>query len=139
MSRKVPGNPKPRSEPQAVACGPAPSRATALSGSRLRARALASERSGTNGRCGGLACHGRSRLSSLLSHTLVDDPLGADVELNRNFTGLTPRAKEVIAGEYEVKLRKKGFEEWVKTLTVEPGQTATIHAELRTPGQGSLD
>ena len=79
----------------------------------------------------------------MLSHTLVDDPLVdqllTDVELNRNFNGLTPRAKEVIASEYEVKLRKKGFDEWVKTLTVEPGQTVIVHAELRTPGQGSLD
>ena len=73
------------------------------------------------------------------SHRSRREPTGADVELNRNFNGLTPRVKKVKAGEYEVKLRKRGFEEWVKTLTVEPGQTVTIHAELRTPGQGPLD
>ena len=70
---------------------------------------------------------------------ITSEPSGADVELNRNFNGLTPRAKEVKAGEYEVKLRKRGFEEWVKTFTVEPGQMVIIHAELRTPGQGDLD
>ena len=78
----------------------------------------------------------------MLSHTLVDDPLGANGSRRRVEPQLQrayPRAKEVIAGEYEVKLRKRGFEEWVKTLTVEPGQTVIVHAELRTPGQGSLD
>ena len=67
---------------------------------------------------------------------ITSEPTGADVELNSNFNGLTPRTKEVKAGEYEVKLRKRGFEEWVKTLTVEPGQTVIIHAELR---QGAID
>ena len=70
---------------------------------------------------------------------ITSEPAGAEVELNRNFNGLTPRAKEVKAGEYEVKLRKRGFEDWVKTLTVEPGKTLVVHAELRKPSQGALD
>ena len=69
---------------------------------------------------------------------ITSEPTGADVKLNRNFNGLTPRVKKVKAGEYEVKLRKRGFEEWVKTLTVEPGQTVTIHAELGRRARGPL-
>ena len=62
---------------------------------------------------------------------IESEPRGAEVELNTVFNGLTPRAKSVKPGEYEVRLTKKGFEEWVRSVTLEPGETLTLNAELQ--------
>jgi len=61
---------------------------------------------------------------------VTSEPTFAEVEVNRNFNGLTPRNKALDAGEYEVRVSKDGFEPWTKTVVVEPGETIELHAEL---------
>lgn len=56
-------------------------------------------------------------------------PAGADIEINGNFVGNTPSVVEVGAGKSEVKVTKKGFAPWSRTLTV-TGGTITLNAEL---------
>jgi hypothetical protein len=56
-------------------------------------------------------------------------PAGADIEINGNFVGNTPSVVEVDAGKSEVKVTKKGFAAWSRTLTV-TGGTITLNAEL---------
>jgi PEGA domain len=56
-------------------------------------------------------------------------PAGADIEINGNFVGNTPSVVEVDAGKSEVKVTKKGFAPWSRTLTV-MGGTITLNAEL---------
>ena len=57
-------------------------------------------------------------------------PSLAEVRLSGDFNGLTPRAKEVPPGEYEIVLQKKGFQEWTQPVSVSPGETVTVHADL---------
>lgn len=61
---------------------------------------------------------------------LTSEPAFAEVEVDRNFNGLTPRNKELDAGEYEIRVSKNGFEPWTKTVVVESGETVELHAEL---------
>ena len=56
-------------------------------------------------------------------------PAGADIEINGNFVGNTPSVIEVDAGKNDVKVTKKGFAAWSRTLTV-TGGTVTLNAEL---------
>ncbi len=62
--------------------------------------------------------------------TITSEPAYAEVELNRNFNGLTPRTKQISPGEYQITVNKKGFEPWVKTITVVAGESVTLNAKL---------
>ncbi len=64
---------------------------------------------------------------------ITSEPSLAEVELNRNFNGLTPRAKVVKPGEYEITLRKKGFQTWTQSISVGPDETVNVHVELSKP------
>lgn len=62
--------------------------------------------------------------------TVVSDPDYAEVELNRTFNGLTPRTKQITAGQYEITVSKKGFQPWTRTVTVAAGESVTVNAKL---------
>ena len=62
--------------------------------------------------------------------TITSDPPYAEVEIDRAFNGITPRTKQVAAGEYQISVSKKGYEPWTKTVTVAPGEALTIEAKL---------
>jgi SH3 domain-containing YSC84-like protein 1 len=62
--------------------------------------------------------------------TITSKPTIAEVELNGYFNGMTPRSKQVSPGEYQVTVRKAGFADWVRTVTVTPGERVTVEAEL---------
>ena len=62
--------------------------------------------------------------------TVTSEPGYAEVELNRSFNGLTPRTKQIAPGDYQITVNKKGFEPWVKTITVEAGESVMVHAKL---------
>jgi SH3 domain-containing YSC84-like protein 1 len=62
--------------------------------------------------------------------TVTSDPEYAEVELNHNFNGLTPRTKQLAPGQYQIAVKKKGFEPWTQTVTVPAGESVTIHAKL---------
>jgi lipid-binding SYLF domain-containing protein len=66
--------------------------------------------------------------------TVTSAPEYAEIELNHNFNGLTPRTKQIVPGEYQVVVNKKGFEPWTKTVRIAGGETLTVHAELRKLG-----
>lgn len=57
-------------------------------------------------------------------------PAGAEVYINGSFNGLTPRRKAVPAGEYELRLEKRGLETKTVTVEVEPGATEELTVEL---------
>jgi len=61
---------------------------------------------------------------------ITSNPVGAEVEINNTFNGLTPRGKAVKAGEYAITVSKDGFKQWKRDVSVNPGETLKIHAEL---------
>ena len=61
--------------------------------------------------------------------SVLSTPTGADIEINGNFVGNTPSTIEVDPGRNEVKISKKGFATWSRTLAVKGG-TITVNAEL---------
>jgi hypothetical protein len=61
--------------------------------------------------------------------SLNSTPAGADIEINGSFVGNTPSILEVDPGQNEVKVTKKGYAPWTRTLTVKGG-TITLNAEL---------
>jgi lipid-binding SYLF domain-containing protein len=65
--------------------------------------------------------------------TVTSEPAYAEVELNRNFNGLTPRTKEISPGQYQITVNKPGFEPWTKTVVVAAGESITVHASLTRP------
>jgi len=68
---------------------------------------------------------------ALAQATLTVDsmPLGADVEIDGAFVGNTPSTVSVAAGSHRIAVKKKGFTEWSKTLSV-TGGTVHLNAEL---------
>ena len=61
---------------------------------------------------------------------ITSEPAYAEVDIDSNPNGLTPRAKAVRPGEYSITLRKKGFEVWSRSVTVKEGETLALHADL---------
>jgi hypothetical protein len=68
--------------------------------------------------------------------SVTSTPAGADIEINGNFVGSTPSNIEVDAGKNEVKITKKGYAPWSRTLAVKGG-TITVNAELEPQGSGT--
>lgn len=67
------------------------------------------------------------------------DPRGAQVLVNGEPRGATPVRIDLPVGTYEVRLRLPGFEEFVSTVTIRPGQTSSVMATLtRVARQGTL-
>jgi len=58
------------------------------------------------------------------------DPAGADVYIDGNFNGLTPRRKAVQPGEYQIRVAKAGSGEFTETVDVGIGETVEIDALL---------
>jgi hypothetical protein len=56
-------------------------------------------------------------------------PAGADVEVDNKFIGNTPTSVNVPSGEHSIKISKKGYKNWERTLTTS-GAAANINAEL---------
>lgn len=70
---------------------------------------------------------------------VTSDPTLAEVVVNNNFNGLTPRRKRLSAGEYEVQVTKQGFLPFTKTITVPPGETVEMYAELKAIKRESVE
>jgi len=69
----------------------------------------------------------------LLQNTLSiqSDPVGAGVYLNSEFRGVTPCViRNLLPGEYHMEFRHDGYPSWQKNITVTPGETGTINADL---------
>jgi len=58
------------------------------------------------------------------SVTIDSTPPGADIEIDGAFVGSTPSTLAVAPGSHQIAVKKKGFTDWTKTLSVTGG---TIH------------
>lgn len=56
-------------------------------------------------------------------------PAGADIEIDGSFVGNTPSTVSVAAGSHNVSVKKKGFSDWTKTLSI-TGGAVHLSAEL---------
>jgi hypothetical protein len=62
-------------------------------------------------------------------------PPGADIEVDGNFVGNTPTTMSLTHGKHEVTVRKKGYTEWTRQLSVTSGNVR-VNAELEPkPGE----
>jgi hypothetical protein len=63
------------------------------------------------------------------SLSIDSTPPGADVEIDGAFVGNTPSTVTVAPGSHQIGVKRKGFTDWVKTLSV-TGGTVHLNAEL---------
>ncbi|HEY1581037.1 MAG TPA: PEGA domain-containing protein [Terracidiphilus sp.] len=64
------------------------------------------------------------------SLSVVSTPAGADVEVDGNFVGNTPSTLSLTPGSHQIAVKKKGFVDWTKTLTI-TGGNINLNAELQ--------
>jgi len=69
----------------------------------------------------------RVNYSSIL---IKSNPSGAEITINGNYRGETPRRISVESGEIDVKLEKNGYRIWREEIRLFPGETRTIEAGL---------
>jgi hypothetical protein len=63
--------------------------------------------------------------------TVLSTPSGAEIEINGEFVGNTPTTVSVKEGKVLVKLKKTGFQQWERTLMMNPGDKRTLDAEMQ--------
>jgi hypothetical protein len=63
------------------------------------------------------------------SVTIESTPAGADIEIDGAFVGNTPSTVNVAPGGHQIAVKKKGFSDWVKNLSVSGGNVH-LSAEL---------
>ena len=61
--------------------------------------------------------------------TIESTPAGADIEIDGAFVGNTPSTVNVAAGSHDIAVKKKGFADWTKKLSV-TGGNVHLNAEL---------
>jgi PEGA domain len=66
---------------------------------------------------------------SQASLVIESTPEGADVEVDGAFVGNTPSTITVAAGSHQIAVKKRGFNDWSKTLNV-TGGSVHLNAEL---------
>ncbi len=67
---------------------------------------------------------------------LESDPSGADIEVDGSFVGNTPSEVQVAEGTHSVVVKKTGFKDWERKLTISSGSSVHLSAELeKLPGQ----
>ena len=57
-------------------------------------------------------------------------PSGAEIYVVGSFVGSTPSSASLKAGEHRISIRKKGFEEWQRTIATAQGDFKSISADL---------
>ena len=62
---------------------------------------------------------------------ITSDPEGAEVEIDGAFTGQSPRSLVLAPGEYQVKLRNKGYKNCEHKIVIQAGETVNVHAEMK--------
>jgi hypothetical protein len=61
--------------------------------------------------------------------TIGSTPVGADIYVDQNFVGNTPSTVNAPSGKHSITVRKAGFQDWVREMTLSGG-TITLTAEL---------
>jgi hypothetical protein len=62
---------------------------------------------------------------------ISSDPGGADILIDGDYNGSTPSQIKLSSGTHSVKIVKKGFEAWERSIKVESGESRNIDAELQ--------
>jgi len=60
---------------------------------------------------------------------LASKPTGADIEIDGKFVGSTPSSISVSPGDHDIAVKKSGFADWIRKVTVSTGHV-NISAEL---------
>lgn len=69
---------------------------------------------------------------------ISSNPTGADIEINGSFVGNTPSSIEIHPGEQTISITKKGYQPWVRKLSV-TGGAINVNVELeKLPTSGEL-
>jgi hypothetical protein len=61
---------------------------------------------------------------------ISSDPDGAEIEIDGAFVGNAPRSRSLSPGEHNIKLRKKGYQDWERKIAVQAGETLEVEAAL---------
>lgn len=61
-------------------------------------------------------------------------PVGADIEVDGKFVGSTPSSITIAPGDHDVTVKKSGFTDWTRKVTVSSGHIS-INAELEAQGK----
>jgi hypothetical protein len=65
---------------------------------------------------------------------LASKPTGADIEIDGKFVGSTPSSISVSPGDHDIAVKKSGFADWIRKVTVSTGHVY-ISAELTPVGK----
>lgn len=68
-------------------------------------------------------------VSSQASISIDSTPPGADIEVDGGFVGNTPSTVSLAAGSHQIVVKKKGYTDWTKTLSV-TGGSIHLNADL---------
>jgi len=66
---------------------------------------------------------------------ISSEPSGADILVDGTYTGCTPSQLKLSTGPHSVRIVKKGFEPWQRSITVDSGEVRNVAAALETAGQ----
>jgi len=61
---------------------------------------------------------------------IASNPSGASIFVDGIANGTTPNTVDIIAGSHKIILRKTGYEEWGKIVTVTDGETTEVNGNL---------
>ncbi len=76
------------------------------------------------------------QVASQASVSIDSSPSGADIEIDGAFVGDTPSTVSIASGTHQIAVKKKGFKDWSKALTV-TGGVIHLSAELESVSQSS--
>jgi hypothetical protein len=62
--------------------------------------------------------------------TIKSNPEGADITIDEKFVGTTPSTIQLSLGEHKVTVSRSGFKPWERTITISPGGSVNLSAEL---------
>jgi hypothetical protein len=74
--------------------------------------------------------------SGLVTVSVTSTPAGADISVDHNFVGSTPSSVGLSAGKHVISVKKQGFKDWEREVTVSSG-TINLAAELVSGQNGS--
>lgn len=66
---------------------------------------------------------------------ISSEPSGAEITVDGDYTGSTPSQIKLQSGPHSVRITKKGFEPWERSIKVEAGESRNIDAELEKSNQ----
>lgn len=73
---------------------------------------------------------GQAGADSLATWKVSSEPSGADITLDGDYVGSTPSELKLKPGTHSVRITKKGFQPWERSIKVEVGESRSITAEL---------